>query len=268
VTGGIPTYTFSVDGLPAEGNASITGSSLTYTADDDAALGDDAFTVQVLDSGVTQHTASIPVTITIAAEPLPLTAGTVTITANPGETVNGDLRTSVSGGVPPYTFGLGDQGSQGTATVNEDGTFTYTANDGATGTDSFTYTETDSEQVLTTIDAAATTTGTVNVTIIAPDATATVTPTVTPTTDPTATPSPTSSTSTGTVLPGRPGSNATQTPASDDDADGNGSDNEGVTQLPNTGTGANDDSSLALLGLAGAAALLLASLVAYRRRQA
>jgi hypothetical protein len=244
------TVTLDFD-VTIDGNA-LSGTELAFDANGEVGTGLAA-----------QRTGPASASLTVTAAPLTTTE--LTTSATPGETITGTLTGQVSGGTPEYTFSLLNQAGQGIATVNEDGTFSYQANTGATGTDSFTYTVTDSQVVQTGIGAAATTTGTVNVTIIAPGET----PSVTPTTEATVAPSPTAGT--GTVGPGRPQPGATQTPVPDDgDDDGNGADDAtgpgGATTLPSTGSGANDDSSLALLGLAGAALLLLASLVAYRRR--
>ena len=61
-----------------------------------------------------------------------------------GKAVNGQLVAADSDKGDTVTFALKDQASKGTAVVNTDGTYTYTANSGVSGEDTFTFTATDS----------------------------------------------------------------------------------------------------------------------------
>jgi hypothetical protein len=175
----------------------------------------------------------------------PLTAEDTTITVAPGATATGDLSSLVSNGIPPYTFAVATGPTQGTVTVNPDGTYSYVANANAVGSDSFVYSVTDSEQLPT---AAATTTSTVNIDFLA------VAPSPTPT-QPGETPSPTVAPTLpgGTVVPGDPDPTATST-APDPDPDPQG--DPPITTLPSTGSG-DSGSTSTLITLVLAAAILL-----------
>jgi hypothetical protein len=228
VSGGTAPFSFDIVQQPANGTVELSGSVATYTPTSGFS-GTDSFTYSVTDSSNPAQVREAVVTITVEAEPDdPLTTATVVIEIAPGEMVTGDLSGYVSGGTPPYAFGLGSPASQGTATVNADGTFTYTANPGATGTDSFTFIVVDSAEGAS---AAAETTGTVSVVFAA---------------------APEPGPSTPGVVEPNPGT-GTGDDGGDDDGggDGNGGGNGGggsggggpVVQLPSTGSG--DSSGLA-----------------------
>jgi hypothetical protein len=205
------------------------------------------------------------VTITIG-EPDALVAATLTITVEAGQSVNGDLAGQVTGGLPPYTFSLLSPPSQGTAIVNPDGTFSYTANLDGSGPDSFTYQVTDSQP--TEAGAAATTTGTVIINIEAAQPVPSPTPT-----DPDPTPTPTGEPDGGTVGPGDPEDDGDDDGIDDgatDGDDGSGedpADGSPVTRLPSTGHGGATGSltgwSLLLLGVI---ALVAAAAISRRPR--
>jgi hypothetical protein len=183
------------------------------------------------------------------------------------------LNDVVSGGFPPYQFTLAAAPRQGDVTVNPDGTFNYTANDGAEGSDSFTYTVTDSQVNPT---AAETATGIVNITITAEPPTPTLSPTVedeptataSPTTEAGVTPSPTSEDSGN--LPQNPNPTYTPTVASGSGIGyGNGSGSSGgVTTLPSTGTSGASNGSSAVMLILLAGLILLASTAFVRLRSA
>jgi hypothetical protein len=190
----------------------------------------------------------------------PLTIDPITLNVDSGQSVSGNLGEYVHGGVPPYTFTELSGPTLGTLTLGTDGTFTYQANPGASGADTFTFTVTDSQ--IEAPGAAATTTGTVSIVIAAPPASPTPTATLEPGVTPTVTPSPTNDS--GVVGPGDP-----ETPGAtaEDARSTEPSDRDGgtVTTLPGTGTG-TDRSSMTLFALLLAATVLLAGATVAGRR--
>lgn len=70
-------------------------------------------------------------------------AGDLTITAAEDQTYNGPLPAATDPEGQPFTYGLGSQPQNGTATVSANGTFSYTPNPDYDGPDTFTYTVTD-----------------------------------------------------------------------------------------------------------------------------
>jgi hypothetical protein len=248
VSGGTAPYSFSIVQQPANGSIVLSESVATYTPADGFS-GSDTFTYSVTDSSNPAQSHEAVVTITVEAELVdPLTTSTVVIEITPGETVSGDLSGYVSGGTPPYAFGLGSQASQGTASVDASGTFTYTADPGATGSDSFTFTVVDSAAGAS---AAAETSGTVNVVFAAA-------------------PGP----STPGVVQPNPGNDDGDDDGGDDstdDGDGNGNGGGGggpVVQLPSTGAGDSSGlSSSLLLILVGLSFVIVAGIRVWRQEQ-
>ena len=268
-TGGTPGYTFLVQDQPGLGDVDLdqTTGHFTYTANA-LQTGDDSFTVLVTDARTpTPRTALATVQVTIA-DPATLTTIPLTVGSTPGQTVGGNLGPQVTGGMPPYTFDLVGEASQGVAIINEDGSFTFEANGNATGSDSFTYSVTDSALV----SGAAVTTGIVEIDYAAlpPTATATLSPTMTATSMATASPtSPVTVTATTATDPGMPPARSTATPtptpAQTPVAGGSGS-GTGIMTLPNTGTGATHGGSLLLL-LSGGVLFLLAAGMGFARKR-
>jgi hypothetical protein len=263
-TGGTAGYTFSVQDAPSLGDVNLDAATgaFTYSAND-LVTGGDSFTVLVTDStSPTPHTVLATVNVTIS-DPAPLTAAALALAVNPGDTVTGSLASQVSGGMPPYTFAVLDQPSQGSVTIDADGNFIYQANDDASGSDTFTYQVTDSEPQATGLAAAASVTGEVTISYAAVPATATATATATA-------PDGTTPTATVTTDPGvppvRPTQTATSTPVSGGTGNTGGS-GTGVTALPSTGAGSDHTDSMLLLLLTGALLLLAGSIgVSSRRR--
>jgi hypothetical protein len=272
VSGGTSPYTYAIDTAPTRGTVALENDgTFTYTANP-GAVGADQFTVRVRDAGAPAQEQVAAVDVTIL--PAPLATTPLALTLTPGETADGNLAGQVTGGVPPYTFVLDAAPSQGTLTLNADGTYTYTANPDASGTDSFTYMVTDSEGGVGLL---AVTTGTVEIAFAAQPVTPTVEPTVapsptaeptsttapSPTVEPTATPSPTvdpTATATATQVPATevptPGSLVTPTATT------------AVIGLPSTGAGATGGTpSLAWLAFTGLALVALAGLVTWRRER-
>jgi hypothetical protein len=81
-----------------------------------------------------------------------------------------DGNLTATGGSGAYTFAAGDAPTRGTVDIDPDGSFTYTAGDGQSGTDSFTFTVTDSA------NSALTDTGMVTITIAASEPSPTPSP--------------------------------------------------------------------------------------------
>jgi|GEM_PF-4717879 len=216
----------------------------------------------------------------------PLEASNTSFTITAGQTYTGNLASLVSGGVPPYIFTLLSGPGQGTLDLQPDGSFTYTASDDASGSDSFQYTVTDS-QGSTQVTAAAQTPGTVSITInpAAPTATATATatspdsPTATSPDSPTVTPTATSpgdATATATMPSGvTPTSTASATtpggglpatqPAPGTSPTPGVNATSAVSALPATGQGTGMHTAWGTLWLLLAGFLLLAAAVLSRR---
>ncbi|ACV67860.1 beta strand repeat-containing protein [Desulfohalobium retbaense] len=82
----------------------------------------------------------------VEEDALPLAADDAfTIEEDPESPLEGDLSLNDDPGDAPATFAILDGPENGTATVNPDGTFSYTPSDNYNGPDSFTYTITDSD---------------------------------------------------------------------------------------------------------------------------
>ena len=272
VSGGTSPYTYAVDTAPTRGTVTLRADGAFTYAAIPGEIGADQFTVLVTDSGNPAQTATATVDVTIL--PPPLTTTPLALTVTPGETASGDLAGQVSGGVPPYTFVLDTAPSQGTLTLNADGTYTYTANPDAAGTDQFTYTVTDSEGGIGLL---AVTAGSVEIAFAAQPVTPTVEPTTEPTTEPTATVEPTSTpeptgeptaTPSSTVMPTQePTSTPAPSPTVNPPATVTATP-PAVTSLPSTGAGATGGTMpLAWLSLTGLALVALAGLVTWRRER-
>jgi hypothetical protein len=217
----------------------------------------------VTDGNDLQAAATVQITISaaLAANPVPLTV-------TPGETVAYDLNDAVSGGTPPFSITLIGQPALGMAAI-DGGVLTYTANTGASGTETFTYQVIDAVGV-GQVTGSAIATGEITVTYriaepTPPDAPSPTATSIASTTPPAGvTPSPGDNTGPNS---GQPSATATTVGGgngngnSDENGNGNGSDSL-VTQLPSTGTGEAGNpaltwglllAALALLGLCGMA---------------
>ncbi|HVL23578.1 MAG TPA: Ig-like domain-containing protein [Thermomicrobiales bacterium] len=269
-SGGAAPYTFAVDTAPAKGTVTLNDDgTFTYSANA-GETGADSFTVLVQDAGEPRQEAVATVDVTILPEALAVEGLSLTVMA--GETVTGDLSDQVRGGVPPYTFAVDTAPSQGTLALNPDGTFTYIANDDATGMDSFTYTVTDSDEQEGPV-LLAVTTGTVDITFAAQPVTPTPTtePTVapSPTVAPTATPSPTvEPTVEPTVAPTTapaPTVAPTQEPTAAPDPTPTATPPVATT-LPSTGTGADSGPWTLAWLLLGSPVVVAAGALGWQRR--
>jgi len=136
---------------PSNGSAVLNeDGTFTYTPDD-GFTGTDSFTYTITDGNGGEDTATVTIEVGGAPPPPPpppengppdavddttvtdyQTPVNVTVLGNDSDP-DGDALTVVDNSEP----------SNGSAVLNEDGTFTYTPDDGFTGTDSFTYTITD-----------------------------------------------------------------------------------------------------------------------------
>ena len=269
--GGIGSLTYAVGTFPGKGTVNLQpDGAFTYAANDNV-TGADQFIIHVSDTSVPPLTATATVFVMIGPPPA-LTADPLTVTVDAGETISGNLAEKVTGGITPYHFALDTPPAQGTATVNPDGSFTFTANPDAGGSDSFTYLVEDGDQELP-LTAADSVTGLVTIMIVAaPDPTATNTPVASPTATVTETSTPevtvtatstpeVTATATSTprpILPGRGGDDeatstetATATMTKPDTTDG-------VHGLPATGQGTGGNGSWMLPGLLGLSFGLLA----------
>jgi VCBS repeat-containing protein len=260
-SGGFGAITFAIDTSPTKGTATVNpDGSFEYVAAS-GQTGTDQFTILASDSSLPAQTAVATVDVTIG-DPDALVAQSLTLNIESGGTITGELVDQVSGGIPPYTFVLATGPALGTVTIEPDGTFTYQAHSGASGTDSFTYTVTDSTSGV--VEATATTTGTVTIIIAAP-LTPVPSPTPSPTTEP-GEPTPIATEQTGTVEPGDP--EITQTPVdprvSETPDSGNGTDP--VTHLPSTGAGGSQQSMPVVALLVAGVMMLAAAVIAGRRR--
>lgn len=155
---------------PAHGSITIgTDGPVTYTPEPGYS-GPDTYVVQVCDTSTpAAECHSVTVAVTVSPNTVIVPNPTITTNTNtPSDPIDVLTGTTSASGQPlnPPTITSGP--ANGTATVNGDGTITYTPSDGYTGDDSFTYT------VCDTGTPQACDTGTVHVTVAAvPDNSAT-----------------------------------------------------------------------------------------------
>ncbi len=126
---------------PSKGTATVNpDGTYTYTPNT-GFTGTDTFTYTITDTDGDTSTATV--TITVGGVPI---AKDDSASTPPNTPVNGSLKgndtPSPDGG---NVWTKTTEPSKGTATVNPDGTYTYTPNTGFTGTDTFTYTITDKD---------------------------------------------------------------------------------------------------------------------------
>ncbi len=130
------TLAFALATPPARGTVAIApAGSFTYTPAADA-NGTDTFTFTVSDGTAT----STPATVTVTINPVndPPVADNTAITVDQGAALNGNLTASDRDG-DPLTFILVSTPAKGSVHLATDGSFTYQANDDATGTDTFSF---------------------------------------------------------------------------------------------------------------------------------
>jgi hypothetical protein len=139
------TLTATLVSAPVNGTLQLNSDgSFTYTPNSDF-LGADIFTYTASDGTTTSNTATVTVNVH-PAEPPPVQAVDDFYAVDPGGTLQVDAAQGVlandhfGGGTPP-TVTLAGPPSNGSLTLNADGSFTYTPNAGFTGLDAFTYTD-------------------------------------------------------------------------------------------------------------------------------
>jgi len=181
--------------LVVEAGGSVSGSLANHIASDngiatyasDLPTGDGSFTVNpatgdfTYTAGSTPGTDSIGYTITDTVSLTdsgtisvtiiePLETSNVDLNAMPADTVTYDLNNAVSGGQPPHTFTPANESlTQGDISIDEDGQLTYTANNDASGSDTFIYDVIDGLGLPDSqVTSAAVGSGTITITIIQP----------------------------------------------------------------------------------------------------
>ena len=140
VNKGTAPYIYSQVGTAVNGVAVITDDgSLSFTPNADFA-GTASFNYQVVDANNSVSNAG---TITVIVNELP-TAADVALATCQDIILNGTLASAVSGGLPPYSFALTNAPSNGSITLNQDGSFQYIPEQGFYGTCNFQFSVIDS----------------------------------------------------------------------------------------------------------------------------
>ncbi|WP_409250888.1 Ig-like domain-containing protein [Bacillus sp. SCS-153A] len=140
--------TYSKESGPAFGTATVNeDGTWTYTPDADY-VGTDSFTITISDGkgGVTSTTVEITVN---EVNEVPTVQETYTVVTNENKIVTGVVEGTDPDG-DPLTYSKESDPVNGTATVNSDGTWTYTPDADYVGTDSFTITVSDGKGGVTT----------------------------------------------------------------------------------------------------------------------
>ncbi len=136
--------TLTVTGVTQGSNGTVTINSdgtVTYTPNS-GFTGTDTFTYTISDGNSGTDTATV--TVTVADNNHPPVANNDSSTTSVNTPVNIDILDNDSDqDGDTLTVTSVTQGSNGTVTINSDGTVTYTPNSGFTGTDTFTYTISD-----------------------------------------------------------------------------------------------------------------------------
>jgi hypothetical protein len=280
-TGGV---TCAIDPDDGSGDIHVTSSavdgagSCTITFDITANAGIENGDTGTIVAGLPEGVELDPV-LFVVGTPLQLVSSIV-FAVNAGGSMIGDLRGYTFGGTPPYTYTMIEEPAQGTLILNEDGTFTYTANPDASGTDMFTFMVTDaagaevtgveslSGMVTLEIDAAA---PTATATTVASPGEATATTVATPgeaTATTVAPPGEATATTPGSLIPPARIPLPTATQATSDNS---GSAPGGaVSQLPSTGmptdSGAGGTGMTFWMLMAMGMVLLAGAMVTTRRR--
>jgi VCBS repeat-containing protein len=123
---------------PEHGTVDLNFEDGTYTyTPDDGFIGTDTFTFTANDGTDESNTGTVTITVTEAPNAAPVAQDGSEIT-NEDTPVNGSI-TATDGDNNPLTYSVVTTPINGTVTLNQDGTFTYTPNTNFNGTDSFTY---------------------------------------------------------------------------------------------------------------------------------
>lgn len=142
VTDGFPPYVFGLTGSPVGGSANVISDGTYFFTATNGFTGNGGFVYQVTDSQGCIGTASVGVTV---SSPI---AGSTAINLCTNGNTTGSLTGLVNSGFPPYIFGLTGTPAGGSATVNTDGSFNFTASSGFTGNGGFSYQVTDSNNCI------------------------------------------------------------------------------------------------------------------------
>ncbi|MEM6693094.1 MAG: tandem-95 repeat protein [Pseudomonadota bacterium] len=138
---GDPVSFAGIASQPGNGSVQVAGGNLTYTPDDDF-NGQDLFEITVEDGNGGSATSTVLVTVNPVNDDPTAVDDEDTAVTGEGVTIDVVGNDSDVDGDTLMVASVTD-GSNGTVANNNDGTVTYTASGGFTGTDSFTYTVSD-----------------------------------------------------------------------------------------------------------------------------
>jgi len=132
--------TYTIVAQPAHGTVTLVGTTATYTPELDF-NGEDSFTYKANDGLVDSNIATVTITIAPVNDAPVAVDDEYTVAENETLTITapGVLRNDSDVDGDTLTAILVDTVSNGTLTLNADGSFTYTPNEYFNGTDSFTY---------------------------------------------------------------------------------------------------------------------------------
>lgn len=134
------TLSYALVDQPGSGTVTVNSTgTFTYTPNGNA-NGTDTFTFKVNDGTADSNTATITITVNPVNDVPAADNQSISVVA--GSTISG-LLTAADPDGNNLTFALASAADQGYVGINADGTFTYTARQDATGTDSFTFTAND-----------------------------------------------------------------------------------------------------------------------------
>ena len=148
---------------PAHGTATLNGNNIVYTPNS-SYTGSDSLTYKITDSN--NKTANATVTVSIVPVQAPTAQNDNAATAKNTSITLDVIANDSPGNSAITTIAITGNPSHGTVTVNSDKTLTYDPTNGYTGTDSFSYTITDAYN--------ASSTATVNMTVLNPNVTGTL----------------------------------------------------------------------------------------------
>ncbi|WOE28734.1 Ig-like domain-containing protein [Acinetobacter towneri] len=157
---GTPAGVVTIVGAPANGTVTVNANGTVSYVHDGSETSSDSFTYTVIDSnGVVSNTATVNITVNPVND-APV-ANDDTATVDEGDTVVITVKgndTDAEDGTPAGVVTIVGAPANGTVTVNANGTVSYVHDGSETSSDSFTYTVTDSNGVVSN-------TATVNITI-------------------------------------------------------------------------------------------------------
>jgi hypothetical protein len=157
---GTPAGVVTIVGAPANGTVTVNANGTVSYVHDGSETTSDSFTYTVTDSnGVVSNTATVNITVNPVNDPPVATNDTATV--DEGNTVVIAVKgndTDAEDGTPAGVVTIVGAPANGTVTVNANGTVSYVHDGSETTSDSFTYTVTDSNGVVSN-------TATVNITV-------------------------------------------------------------------------------------------------------